>query len=440
MDKGAYTFSFAMTDANGGLRGSASVKIDFVSAPSTSGAILTVAPSTGTFLANTAVASYDSTSAAWVKVTLTNRDGGLIRNHLGHNVFPTVAQQWQSTASPTWADTGTVLLNDSGTYGSDFGTGATGNPLGSSTNRGYDGVYGVKFTTGEASSATSGQAYRIWALYGNSGIQTSAITVYAVSGSGTASANYTDVLVTAAGMSAADQLKNTDNDASDAWTLPTTATTATVKFWIQTSSDTATPAAAITVTPTWGGTYGTAAVSPATSTTGTVYTTDALGNISVTVTNSAPISGASVALVLSGGAAFGAGTYTATLTWAKAAAATIAIADPLDGVYVKTASTNVTTVIVKDQFGNPVSGQGVSVSVATTPAPAVASTTVISPLTTDANGTATYSLTGGAASTKEVITFACVPTACTSTATATMASSTLIQELLPLFPLPLICD
>jgi hypothetical protein len=32
--------------------------------------------------------------------------------------------------------------------------------------------------------------------------------------------------------------------------------------------------------------------------------------------------------------------------------------------------TNVTTVIVKDQFGNPVSGQGVSVSVATTPAPA----------------------------------------------------------------------
>jgi hypothetical protein len=220
-------------------------------------------------------------------------------------------------------------------------------------------------------------------------------------------------------MSATDQLKNTDNDASDTWTLPTTTKTATVKFWIQTTSDTATPAAAITVTPTWGGTFGTASVSPATSTTGTVYTTDALGNISVTVTNDAPVHGATVDLVLTGGAAFGAGKYTATINWAKSTATTIAVADPISGVYVKTASTNVTTVIVKDQFGNPVANQSVAVSLGSTSAN-YSATTTIAPITTGAAGTATYSLVGGATTaTLDTLTFQCAPTACGTAATMT---------------------
>jgi hypothetical protein len=89
--------------------------------------------------------------------------------------------------------------------------------------------------------------------------------------------------------------------------LPTTTKTATVKFDIETSNDTATPGALITVTPTWSTTVGTTG-NTCTSTTGTVYTTDANGNFSVTVTNDAPLNGASLTLVLSGGAAFGAGT------------------------------------------------------------------------------------------------------------------------------------
>ena len=173
-----------------------------------------------------------------------------------------------------------------------------------------------------------------------------------------------------------------------------------MKFWIQTTSDTATPAAAITVTPTWSGTFGTASVSPATSTTGTVLTTDAGGNISVTVTNDAPVAGASLALVLSGGAAFGAGTYTATISWATPVATTIDVADPITGVYVKTGSTNVTTVIVKDQFGNPVAGEAVRVSLSSTSAN-YSATTTIAPITTGAAGTATYSLVGGATTAPE---------------------------------------
>jgi hypothetical protein len=404
-----------LTDANGVLRSTKTVTIDFVSSSLKADASIALATQ-GTFLANTAVATYDSTAATWAKLTLTNRSGGLVRTNTGGNPDVSVTLQSKTTLAPTFVDSSaTVTEYDNGTYGQDHGTNSLTSP-GNGSNRANDGVYGLVFTAGEATSATTGLAYQLWAGYGNATIATAALTVYAVSGSGTASAANTDVLVTAAGMSAADQLVKTT--ATTAFTLPTSTKTATIKFTIQTSSDTNTPAAAITVTPTWSGAHGTASVTPATSTTGTVYTTDALGNFTVTVTNDAPISGASVALVLSGGAAFGAATQTTTLTWATPAAATIAIADPLSGVYVKTGSTNVTTVIVKDQFGNPVAGQGVSVALATTPA--VVSTTVIAPLTTGANGTATYSQTGGAASTAETLTFACVPIACTTTASAGM--------------------
>jgi hypothetical protein len=211
-------------------------------------------------------------------------------------------------------------------------------------------------------------------------------------------------------MSVADQLVKTG--ATSAFAMPTTTKTATIKYTIQTSSDTNTPGALITVKPTWSATVGTALVTPATSTTGTVYTSDALGNFTVTVTYDAPLSGATLTLVLSGGDAFGAGTHTTTLTWAKAAAATITIADPIAGISVLAGSTNVTTVIVKDQFGNPVKDQSVTVS--TSQVPAVVSTTVITPITTNAAGTATYSFTPAAAATSGTVTFNTAPTALTA--------------------------
>ena len=118
-------------------------------------------------------------------------------------------------------------------------------------------------------------------------------------------------------------------------------------------------------------------------------------------------------LVLSGGAAFGAGTYTATIAWAKPTATTIVVADPITDVYVTTGSTNVTTVLVSDQFGNPVSGQSVQPSITGTTSANYSATTAIAPITTGATGTATYSLVGGATTaTKDTLSFACVPTAC----------------------------
>jgi hypothetical protein len=258
---------------------------------------------------------------------------------------------------------------------------------------------------GAASSTTTGAvvSYRWQIGYGNATLLTPALTVYAASGAGTAAAANTDYLVTATGMSAADKLVKTG--ITNTWTLPTTTTTASVKFAIQTSSDTATPGAAITVTPTWSGAYGTSAVTPADSTTGTVYTTDSNGNFTVSVANTAPVAGATLTLVATGPAAFGAGTATVVITWAKPAASSIAIADPINGVYVKTGSTNVTTVIVKDQFGTPVAGDVVTVALSALSAN-YSSTTSIAPITTGADGTATYSLVGGATTaTLDAITF-----------------------------------
>jgi hypothetical protein len=407
-DQGAYTFQFQLTDAGGVVRSTKTVKIDWVSTAAKSDAAITLATS-GTFLTAASLLPYDTAAATYATLTLKNRDGGLIRLNTGAAPAPTATIQWIRTGQVT-TDTVQLTELDNGTYGSDFGRDSSTSP-GTGTLRAFDGVYGLTGTLPATISAT-GNTYQLWAGYGNATIQTKAITL--VTTTGTAVAANTDVLVTAAGMSSTDQNASL-NSATHTRTLPTTTKSATVKVTMQ-SGSTNIGAADITVTPTWGGAYGTASVTPVTSTTGTVYTTDAEGTFTVTVTNATPIDGANIALVLSGGTALGSGEVTITLTWKDPVASSIEVVDPISTVVVKTASTNVTTVIVKDQFGNAVANQGVSVGLAVTPAPAVASTTVISPLTTGANGTATYSNTGGAAITKDTLTFACVPTACGSSA------------------------
>jgi hypothetical protein len=336
----------------------------------------------------------------------------------GSTPVPSAKIQWIRTGSLT-SDTTTLTVNDSGTYGADFGTKTAYE--GAGTIKANNGVYGLTAVASAMPTIASatGNTYQLWAGYGNATIKTLALTVYNTNGSGTAATANTDVQLTATGIKATDALKASDIGATKAYTLPTTATAATLKFWIQTSADTATGGALITATPTWSA-YGSNAVTPATSTTGTVYTTDALGNFSVSVTNTTPVDGASLSLVLSGGVAFGAGTNTVTLTWKDPVATTITVIDPVDGAYVKTGSTNVTTVQVTDQFGNAVANQGVSVAIPGTTDANYSATATISPIKTGADGTATYSLVGGATTaTSDTVSFNCIPTACAAAATVT---------------------
>jgi len=420
IDQGAYTFQFQLTDANGIVRGTKTVKIDFVSAAAKSDAVITLTQA-GTFMKGASILPYDTqtgaSAGASLKVTLKNRDGGLIRTAAGAVSAPTVVIQTSTTATPAMTDSTTVTVADNGTYGQDWGSDEDG--YGAGSIHAQDGVFGAVFTAPQnATSTTAGslRSYQFWAAYGNATIVTSALTVY--DSTTTATYNKTDAILDAAGMKAADQLLiSNDSDGLYTWTVPTTTTKGTFKFYIQNSSDTAVAAGSITVTPTWSGTYATSSVTPVSGTTGAVtYTTDSNGLVTVSFTNSTPVAGASLALALTGAKAFGNNRYVATVTWAKPVATTIAVADPISGVYVKTGSTNVTTVIVKDQFGNPVSGEVVKVALSSTSAN-YSATTTIAPITTGAAGTATYSLVGGATTaTLDAITF----TSLTSSATASM--------------------
>jgi hypothetical protein len=417
LDQGAYTFSFQLTDATGVVRGTSTVKIDFVSTAAKSDASIALATS-GTFLTGTAVAAYDTdTTNNYATLTLTNRDGGLVRLDNGDVVVPSATLQKVYTGLIT-ADSFSFTVDDSGTYGADFGTKTAYE--GAGTLKAYNGVYGLTATANQigAQATATGYAFQIWAGYGNATIKTLALTLYAADGSGAGgSTAATDVQLTATGALSTDLVKASNIGATKAYTVPTTATAATLKFWIQDSASAALGGALITVTPTWSA-YGSNTVTPATSTTGTVYTTDALGNFSVSVTNTTPVDGASLSLVLSGGLAFGAGTNTVTLTWKDPVATTISVVDPENLIYVKTGSTNVTTVKVTDQFGNAVANQGVSVAIPGTTDANYSATATISPIKTGADGTATYSLVGGATTaTSDTVSFNCIPTACTAAAT-----------------------
>ena len=61
-----------------------------------------------------------------------------------------------------------------------------------------------------------------------------------------------------------------------------------------------------------------------------------------------------------------AGSTIVTLTWAAPKATTITVIDPVAAVKVKTGSTNVLTVSVKDQFGSLMSGQSLQPSLSST--------------------------------------------------------------------------
>jgi len=286
-NRGAYTVRFQLTDVNGAVVGNSDVKIDFVAAAASSDATLTLT-SNGTFIKSAALATTDTAGSTNVSVALKNRDGGLVRTNIGQAPTLTSRMQVSTTATPVYTETGSLRASDTGVFGVDFGNYGAGF---GGTLKPQDGVYGL-LTTGSVAgenpgtlpnmptiAADSARVYRFNILYGNATPITTAFSVFEASRSGLASAPATDVLVTAAGMSTADQLKKSDTDMGTTFTLPTTTTSATVKFTIQTASSAANAArATLTVKPTWSGRYGTANVTPATSTTGTAYTTDASGN------------------------------------------------------------------------------------------------------------------------------------------------------------------
>jgi len=202
------------------------------------------------------------------------------------------------------------------------------------------------------------------------------------------------VKIAGTGVAAADTVLTSaitaSTTASKAYVLPLTTKSVTVTV------DVPTAAHNLTTTTTWSGNFASANVTPA-STTALTSATNADGEITRTITNSSPVAGA-VATVEVTGFANPANKVTITLTWEAAKVATIDIVEPVSLIHTALKGTTRFSLLVKDQFGNPMANEliqpivGGSAGVGN-----FSATTTYATITTDAQGVATWSLTDAAA-------------------------------------------
>jgi hypothetical protein len=415
-DQGAYTVRVRVQDSTGFIT-DRNMSVKFVTSAADSGAVFTIA-STGDLRTSQPL---PHTSTNKVTVTLRDAAGGRVQ----------VAHATNAIVSATVPDISVALVDaaDNVEALSDADTGVAATDHVASTtaaaallqlqNQAGDGVYGV---TSASIAETASTTTVIRARYGSTST-TAAITIY---GASTAIDSKTDLTLTATGVLAADQLLKSNVDSTTAYTLPITTTSAKLRINTDIANDTDLANQAMTVKTVWSGNYASASVSPASATTTTTLT-DASGNIDLTITNSAPLAGAVATVTITGytytaGTSRGtdAGSTVVTLTWAAAKATTITVIDPVASVKVKTGSTNVLTVSVKDQFGNLMSGESLQPSVAGSN---VSTTTTYAAITTGAAGTATFSLTDAAAvtATTDTVSFASVSNSAATPGTFTLS-------------------
>ena len=333
---------------------------------------------------------YDNQSSTKkLSATITNRDNGALRLHTiaipgdgaGYPV-PTV-ELWSNDGAGTAATSATLTFSASDSRSTEWSDG-----LATRDNQSYDGVYTL-YRDGGTADATplpgiNAGDNTLKVRYGAT-LATLALTVLATPA---ATAAATDMTMTAAGMAAGrDQVVS--NDTSETWKLPLTTKTASLKVTAQTASSAANSAnQALRVVAAWSGSYVSADVSPAVDY-DTILYTDSSGNVTIPITNSTPLNGATLTLTITG---FKSGaSVTAVATWEKPTVTTVTVLDPLASTIVKAGTTNVFTVGVYDQFGNGMSGELLQPALNSTSDNYVADTTYAT-ITTGASGTATWSL------------------------------------------------
>jgi hypothetical protein len=362
IDAGVYTITFTLTDANQNVVGTSTLKIDFVSSKSNSGALLSITKG-GTFTAGVAVAptGNDATTAdVYAYATLTNRDGGPIRSADGNSGALTTSLRLADATSDTVVPTS----SDGGTAGTDWGS---NDALGDGTMIKNNGVYGISIPAVGAAGV-----YTLKALYGAASA-TAALTYYAASGAYTA---------TAASV-ATGQIGSTPT-----YTVPLTTKSAVVTVTVLTGT-TAVQDYPVTFTTTWSSCAAGDATPVSGATGSSVVLTNSSGKASLTVTCNSPAdaSSASVAWVAGGTA----GAAPVTVTWAKSKPATVTV-DPAGPMTVALKAVTKATFTVLDSFGAPVAGEVVNLTV-TGSNNTTASPLLIPSATTDANGQVSYTLT-----------------------------------------------
>jgi hypothetical protein len=205
----------------------------------------------------------------------------------------------------------------------------------------------------------------------------------------------------------AGDVTRTSVDSSTTYVLPLTTKSGTLTVNLNSdSAGTNAAGASVLVTPTWSSPFVSTKVTPATSTTGTSYTADASGNIKVAFTNDEPIDGGQLSLAITGFATgagtVGTGSRTVVIVWQAPVVTSLVVLDPLTGTIAKTGSTTVFTVGAYDQFGNGLAGEILQPSITTSTDANYVLNKTYATITTDANGTATFSLTDAAAEAEDV--------------------------------------
>jgi len=403
LDRGTYTITFYLNDSNGNARATQVVKYTAVSTSALSGAVLTASalgkPSAGL--------AWTSSATSYFKATLTDANGGrLVTSDTtsASTIVPAISAELTTS-------TGTLLNNLSAfdTYNATAWTNDYGSATASVAN---DGVYLLVPQGVISSSISTTAASTLRVLYGTSSATASVSAVAA--GASIPSASLRTVSGT--GLYTTNTTDSGTANASITYSVPLSTTT--VKVYITTKSASATLVnEPLTITPTWTNNNA-GDVSPK-SATPVVYYSDSNGVITYTVTQNNPIAGSSVSIAPTGQAS-GAGSYgTITLNWGVPAVTTISTTPGSSFKSVAGSATKWTATVL-DQFGKPMSGIVLQPSLSSTSANY--STTAMATVTTGADGTASVTLTGGAALTSDTLTFTNVTNGTSVASTAIKAS------------------
>jgi len=389
------------------------IKVKFVSVIANAGATISLAAS-GPFYVGQTVGF---TSADNMTATIADANAGRVQ--LGKAATDTLASAAPVLDARTVTSAGVVTdaltASDTGVDNVDHvaPTAAASFATGVARQKAGDGVYGITGTINATASVTTVLRVR---LTNTSTEKTLALTILAQT---TARDIYTDLILTADGLLAGEELRKINVESTTTYTLPLTTKSAKLRINVNstagsgTTSGTDVANAAINTLVAWSGNYASADVSPATQTTATTTYSDASGNVDLTVSNANPVAGGSVSVTITGFAAgagtVGQGSRTVVINWAAPAVATVDVIDPVDAIRVLTKSTNVLTVEVTDQFGNPMAGEKLQPSLGALDAN-YSATTRYGVITTGATGTATFSLTDAAGSTTltDTVTFTSV--------------------------------
>jgi hypothetical protein len=412
---GEYTLRVRLQSTSGVVYSDTTAKIRFVRTASESNAVISGVAQVGSLaIGDTLTATANKHFTA----TLRDANGGRIQNGdtatagariplLTSTIFNTL-DEGSSTSLTSY---------DSYTSGqawlTDYGSESSFNSL--------NGVYLLVPQvpgSGLASGLSTTTAPTLTVRYGNATAVTASVTML-VAGS-THPSNSTRTVT------AADAYTTNESvTAAGDWTykVPLTTTSAKIEWTLRNSAGTVLANEPVSVTTTWTG-HNAGAVSPLSGASNAqTLKSDALGKLSLTLTQSNPLNG-SKAVVSVTGQASGAGAFgSTTFDWGVSAVTTLVTSPNADFQATAAASTSV-TVTALDQFRKPMSGVVIQPGISGSTS-ANYTATAKATLTTGADGSATYTVTGGAAAKTDTFTF----TAAAGTVSAASVKATYIAAL-----------